>query len=328
MDAAPLARMLGVARHARPVRPARRPGRPGRGDAARRRGIPSLRVITTGGTATAAGLMQSQRLRDTLEALRRQAEYVVIEAPSTSSSADAQSLASLADAAILAVELRRTRRAGPAGRGRAAAPGRHAAARRGRAAPAGRPARRPSADLPAGRRPADRRRPTPATGPARTRPPCWTPTDDPADARPDRHRVPAGAAATDPQPTVRTAAATSVTAVIELAPAGEPRRTAPTATSDQTVTPGRPPAVRPRRAAGPAGMARRRAKPAALPAWPLAGLLAALSAVVGARPRRADLPDHGRADGWCCCCAGARRGRPLRLPPGFALVGCCSWPPW
>ena len=35
--------------------------------------IPSLRVITTGGAATAAGLMQSQRLRDTLEALRRQA---------------------------------------------------------------------------------------------------------------------------------------------------------------------------------------------------------------------------------------------------------------
>jgi hypothetical protein len=54
--------------------------------------------------------MQSQRLRDTLEAVRRQAGYVVIEAPSTSSSADAQSLASLADAAILAVELRRARR--------------------------------------------------------------------------------------------------------------------------------------------------------------------------------------------------------------------------
>jgi hypothetical protein len=54
--------------------------------------------------------MQSQRLRDTLEAMRRQGGYVVIEAPSTSSSADAQSLASLADAAILAVELRRARR--------------------------------------------------------------------------------------------------------------------------------------------------------------------------------------------------------------------------
>ena len=54
--------------------------------------------------------MQSQRLRDTLEALRRQSQYVVIEAPSTTSSADAQSLASLADAAILAVELRRSQR--------------------------------------------------------------------------------------------------------------------------------------------------------------------------------------------------------------------------
>jgi hypothetical protein len=72
--------------------------------------IPSLRVITTGGAATAAGLMQSQRLRDTLDALRRQTGYVIIEAPSTSSGADAQSLASLADAAILAVELRRAKR--------------------------------------------------------------------------------------------------------------------------------------------------------------------------------------------------------------------------
>ena len=54
--------------------------------------------------------MQSQRLKDTLEALRRQGGYVVIEAPSTSSSADAQGLASLADAALLAVELRKSRR--------------------------------------------------------------------------------------------------------------------------------------------------------------------------------------------------------------------------
>jgi hypothetical protein len=54
--------------------------------------------------------MQSQRLKDTLETLRRQGGYVVIEAPSTSSSADAQGLASLADAALLAVELRKSRR--------------------------------------------------------------------------------------------------------------------------------------------------------------------------------------------------------------------------
>jgi capsular polysaccharide biosynthesis protein/MinD-like ATPase involved in chromosome partitioning or flagellar assembly len=72
--------------------------------------IPSLRVITMGGTASAAGLMQSQGLRDALDLLSARPGYVVIEAPATSSSADAQSLASLADAAIIAVELRRTRR--------------------------------------------------------------------------------------------------------------------------------------------------------------------------------------------------------------------------
>jgi Mrp family chromosome partitioning ATPase/capsular polysaccharide biosynthesis protein len=70
---------------------------------------PRLSVITTGGAASASGLLQSQALRDTLAALRRQAEYVVIEAPSTSTSADAQSVASLADIALIAVEQRRTR---------------------------------------------------------------------------------------------------------------------------------------------------------------------------------------------------------------------------
>jgi uncharacterized protein involved in exopolysaccharide biosynthesis/Mrp family chromosome partitioning ATPase len=109
IDAAPLARMLGVA--AMPGLSDLLAGRIGLHKAMQRTPrIPSLRVITTGGAATAAGLMQSQRLRDTLEALRRQTGYVVIEAPSTSSSADAQSLASLADAAILAVELRRAKR--------------------------------------------------------------------------------------------------------------------------------------------------------------------------------------------------------------------------
>ena len=109
VDAAPLARMLGVA--PMPGLSDLLAGRIGLQKAMQRTPrIPSLRVITTGGAATAAGLMQSQRLRDTLEALRRQTGYVVIEAPSTSSSADAQSLASLADAAILAVELRRARR--------------------------------------------------------------------------------------------------------------------------------------------------------------------------------------------------------------------------
>ncbi len=70
---------------------------------------PRLSVITTGGTASSAGLLQSQLLRDALGALRRQAEFVVIEAPATSTSADAQSVASLADIALVAVELKRTR---------------------------------------------------------------------------------------------------------------------------------------------------------------------------------------------------------------------------
>jgi Mrp family chromosome partitioning ATPase/capsular polysaccharide biosynthesis protein len=109
VDAAPLARMLGVA--PMPGLSDLLAGRVGLSRALQRTPrIPSLQVITTGGAATAAGLMQSQRLRDTLQALRGQGGYVVVEAPSTSSSADAQSLASLADAAILAVELRRTRR--------------------------------------------------------------------------------------------------------------------------------------------------------------------------------------------------------------------------
>ncbi|GGN57968.1 hypothetical protein GCM10010112_11390 [Actinoplanes lobatus] len=109
IDAAPLARMFGVS--AMPGLSDLLAGRVGLPRALQRTPrIPSLRVITTGGTATAAGLMQSQRLRDTLQALRKQSGYVVIEAPSTSSSADAQSLASLADAAILAVELHRSQR--------------------------------------------------------------------------------------------------------------------------------------------------------------------------------------------------------------------------
>jgi Mrp family chromosome partitioning ATPase len=109
VDAAPLARMLGI--RATPGLSDLLSGRVGLSEAIQQAPrVPSLRVITTGGAATAAGLMQSQRLRDTLETLRRQTGYIVIEAPSTSSGADAQSLASLADAAILAVELRRARR--------------------------------------------------------------------------------------------------------------------------------------------------------------------------------------------------------------------------
>ncbi|SDT70695.1 Wzz/FepE/Etk N-terminal domain-containing protein [Actinoplanes derwentensis] len=109
VDAAPLARMFGVA--PTPGLSDLLAGRVSLGRTLQRAPrIPSLRVITTGGAATAAGLMQSQRLKDTLQHLHRQGGYVIIEAPSTTSSADAQSLASLADAAILAVELRRSLR--------------------------------------------------------------------------------------------------------------------------------------------------------------------------------------------------------------------------
>jgi capsular polysaccharide biosynthesis protein/Mrp family chromosome partitioning ATPase len=108
-DTAPLARLLGVA--ATPGLSDVLTGKVSLAEAVQRAPrLPSLHVITTGGTASAAGLLQSQALRDTLTLLRRHDAYVVIEAPSTSTSADAQSLARLADAAILAVELRRTRR--------------------------------------------------------------------------------------------------------------------------------------------------------------------------------------------------------------------------
>jgi Mrp family chromosome partitioning ATPase len=108
-DAAPLARLFGIA--ATPGLSDVLAGKVALAEALQRAPrVPSLHVITTGGTASAAGLLQSQALRDALTLLRRHDAYVVVEAPSTAASADAQSLARLADAAILAVELRRTRR--------------------------------------------------------------------------------------------------------------------------------------------------------------------------------------------------------------------------
>jgi hypothetical protein len=62
-------------------------------------------------TASASGLLQSQALRSVLQALRAQTEYVVLAAPPTTASADAQSLARLADLAVIVVELRRARHA-------------------------------------------------------------------------------------------------------------------------------------------------------------------------------------------------------------------------
>jgi Mrp family chromosome partitioning ATPase/capsular polysaccharide biosynthesis protein len=73
-------------------------------------GDPRLRVLPPG-AAGGTGLLQSPALREVLDRLRATGGYLVIEAPSTASSADAQSLARLADAAILAVELRRTQHA-------------------------------------------------------------------------------------------------------------------------------------------------------------------------------------------------------------------------
>jgi Mrp family chromosome partitioning ATPase len=70
---------------------------------------PRLRVMTMGATATATGLLQSPALRSVLSMLATQAGYVVVETPPTTASADAQSLASHADAALLVVEARRTR---------------------------------------------------------------------------------------------------------------------------------------------------------------------------------------------------------------------------
>ncbi len=72
---------------------------------------PRLHIVTPGGTASAAGLLQSESVRRALHRLRRQARYVVVEAPSAASGADAQSLAGAADAAILVVEAGRARHA-------------------------------------------------------------------------------------------------------------------------------------------------------------------------------------------------------------------------
>jgi Mrp family chromosome partitioning ATPase len=65
---------------------------------------PRLRVVTPGGTASATGLLQSEGVRGVLGALANKTRYVIVEAPSTASGADAQSLASVADVALLVVE--------------------------------------------------------------------------------------------------------------------------------------------------------------------------------------------------------------------------------
>jgi uncharacterized protein involved in exopolysaccharide biosynthesis/Mrp family chromosome partitioning ATPase len=65
---------------------------------------PRLRVVTPGGTASATGLLQSEGARAVLRQLAAKTRYVLVEAPSTAAGADAQSLASAADVALLVVE--------------------------------------------------------------------------------------------------------------------------------------------------------------------------------------------------------------------------------
>ncbi|HKD97666.1 MAG TPA: Wzz/FepE/Etk N-terminal domain-containing protein [Micromonosporaceae bacterium] len=69
---------------------------------------PGLGVLAVGGAASAGGLFQAEAIRSLLDELLQQADFIVIEAPSTASTSDAQTLASLADAAIITVEVRRT----------------------------------------------------------------------------------------------------------------------------------------------------------------------------------------------------------------------------
>jgi Mrp family chromosome partitioning ATPase len=69
---------------------------------------PRLRVVTPGGTASANGLLQSQAVRGAIARLRGQAQFILVDTPSAAAGADAQSLAGLADAAILVAETERT----------------------------------------------------------------------------------------------------------------------------------------------------------------------------------------------------------------------------
>jgi len=74
---------------------------------------PRLRVVTPGGLGVGAGgtLLQSEGARSVLRALANRIRYVIVDAPSTAAGAEAQSLAAAADAALLVVELGRTRHA-------------------------------------------------------------------------------------------------------------------------------------------------------------------------------------------------------------------------
>jgi capsular exopolysaccharide synthesis family protein len=70
---------------------------------------PRLHVITTGDAASAASLLQAESVRALLDELSEHNDFVIVAAPSTATSADAQSLATVADAALLVVEARHSR---------------------------------------------------------------------------------------------------------------------------------------------------------------------------------------------------------------------------
>ena len=244
------------------------------------------------------------------------------------SSADAQSLASLADAAILAVELRRTRRPEVRRRGRAAHPGRHPAARRRGAArgcvPVAETPVRGSATTPTSATTRTRRTSTTcatstASGEVRRPPPTATKpaalgrdvprpgprsADDSGDLSAagvtlrggESLRTPTGRG---PSPGAAAEADDPDTAVLRKLDAETLRdmdRRRQQWSAHRFVTA----AAAPRRG----GRWHRRS---GCPAWPLTGHPAALSAVVGARPGRADLPAGRRADGWYLVAAHARR---------------------
>lgn len=81
------------------------------GDVEQRAGeIPSLRVVPPGHEGElAADLLQREAMAKMIARLRRSCRYLVIEAPSASAGADAQALADLADAAVIVVEVPKTR---------------------------------------------------------------------------------------------------------------------------------------------------------------------------------------------------------------------------
>jgi uncharacterized protein involved in exopolysaccharide biosynthesis/Mrp family chromosome partitioning ATPase len=73
--------------------------------------LPRMRVITPGHDEDLAWeRLQTQSMDRLIATLRRRAAYVIIEAPPTSTSADAQALAEVSDASIIVVEVPRAQR--------------------------------------------------------------------------------------------------------------------------------------------------------------------------------------------------------------------------